>query len=993
MTRAVATDVILQDVRNTAVQIRVADSDQCVGSGVVVSRKGLVLTCAHVVEQAGLDVRSGHHTRVDVYFPGRTTGPVPLTASQRGAWVVAVPPETEDDLVCLQVEGPLPLPAARVAILGDAGRSRGHRFSAFGFRQLDKYTGGLLATGDILGQVPAPPGKLLECEPVQLRSSEIDAGMSGSPVLDENRNLVVGVVSEAWIADRTARDRDTAWAVDPEALRLSPVAVDLHGDSLARARAVPPLLRPDVAEDAVPPTADRVGNAPLPLDEWVGRDTAVARLDGAWQDGECLVAALVGFGGEGKSSLARHWMDRRPDRGGAGGSGLVFWWSFTERASADDFLEAALDFVSGGRVPADRFADSRARAEAVGSLLDRQPCLFVLDGMEVMQEQRGDDYGTLVSPDLRDFLTFFATPGHSSFCLITTRAPVFDLTRFVTYRHIDVGSLPEASGVALLERLGVHGSSSALGQVVRDWDGHALTLSMIGAYLTRRFQGDVRRMAALPPPDPTLSRDEKVRRLLREYDACLSDAEREVLIRFSVLRTPVETAVFESLLVGEAGDAQSVRRALAHLTAARVVRTEVSGRSRVHPLVRDYYQGRTAADDARRALHRAALDYYLSVAGPAPEPGSVSTLDPLLPVVEAVHHACLAGAHEQACGLIHDRLYEGARGLITRELNAYETVLSCFTDLFPGGELRREPLVDARDSRGWVLHEVATCLQLLGRLSESAAVMRRAVRAHLAVGHWHEAAVSCQNQAELHLGLGSLPQAEAIVAEAYRLAERAGDREDVLVAATLAGTLEHYQGRNAQAAASFASALDIARESTPVPALYSTSGLRYADHLRAVGNADEASRVHTINLGICRTARWTADAAACLIGLGDLALDREETETARELFDEAYTLARGITRRDVLISSLLARCRLADATGRALDARDDAAQALAMAVSGGYRIAEADARLVLARIHHVAGDLSAAWDELSRAEEGSLAIGYHWGSVRAQELTELFDRG
>ena len=406
----------------------------------------------------------------------------------------------------------------------------------------------------------------------------------------------------------------------------------------------------------------------------------------------------------------------------------------------------------------------------------------------------------------------------------------------------------------------------------------------------------------------------------------------------------------------------------------------------MHPLIRDHYQAQALDDAERRALHRWAKAYYLGLTADRLEPAE--TVEELSPLVEAVHHACRSGEYEEACRLLHDRLYAGERGLITRELNAYETVLSCFSDLFPKGEFRREPLVRDAGWRAWALHEVATCLQLLGRLWEAAAVMRRAGQAFRAVGQWHDAAVSCQNQAELYLSLGSLPAAAGVIEESFALARRAEDREDELVAETLRGTLAHYRGDSAEAAEAFETALRIAREHTPVPALYSSSGVRYAEHLRGEGEREKAARVLAVNLDICRAAGWRADEAACLIGQGDLALDAGRHDEARQRYDEAYDIARGITRRDVLISALLARCRWAAATNRATAMRGDAEEALAMAVSGGYRLAEIEARILLARVYHELHDTPAAWDEVSRAEEAAREVGYRQGLTAAQEQAE-----
>ena len=48
-------NVVTQNLRSFTVQIRPADSEVIVGTGIVVSPDGKVVTCAHVVKSAGVE--------------------------------------------------------------------------------------------------------------------------------------------------------------------------------------------------------------------------------------------------------------------------------------------------------------------------------------------------------------------------------------------------------------------------------------------------------------------------------------------------------------------------------------------------------------------------------------------------------------------------------------------------------------------------------------------------------------------------------------------------------------------------------------------------------------------------------------------------------------------------------------------------------------------------------------------------------------------------
>lgn len=962
--------VLLQDPRSFTVKIRSPSGAEVLGTGILVSTDGLVLTCAHVLRAGGVDPRQPA-ALIDVYLPARGGSP----SWSGAAKVVWCPEGYDDDVVCLRIQGTVSLPEDRVAVLGTADGSQDHRFRSYGFRRLQRYLGGI-ADGTILGQVDAPEETLTLTDPVQLRSTQINVGMSGAPVLDAVRNLVVGIVSETWYPDETSKDRDTAWAVDAGVLDFSRLGLRLRSQALPLLASERPVYDRRIARRAVPLPGYRIADAPSAITDWVGREEILQLLDETWNERRILVVGLIGLGGEGKSSLARRWVDTVTSRGHEFAG--VFWWSFTERASADEFLAAAAEFLSGGKVsPADLGGAGSGRAAALASIMRKGRYLFVLDGLESMQYERGDGYGSIVSLELHDFLRYAATPGHQSLCLLTSRAPVLDLAAYVTYQHLAVVPLTGPQGRELLRRLGVLGPDASLDRVVADWGGHALTLTLIAAYLVRRYAGDVRQVSTVLAPEAAgLPDSEKVRRILRQYDECLSVEERMLLIRFSVFRTPVDV---EALRVVAGVDDQAAwtrirSTSLSYLVTARIVRSDSAGRFGLHPMIRDFYLQRLAEEtEDSRHLHTMAHAYYMSLLAPG------TTLDSVLPAIEAVHHACRAGRYDEACDLVYDHLYQGERALITSELNAFESALSVFADFFPDQDLQQEPLVTNADSQSWLLHEVATCLQMLGRLREAAGMFRRAGAEFRKQGEWHDAAISCQNVAELYLSLGALATCHRVIEQAFELAARAGDKEDTLVAETLRGALAHLEGRGDEADQAFQAALRLATDFTPVPALYSSSGLRYAEHLHRSGRTDQAASVHRRNIEICQAAGWRADIGLCHVGLGDIALAAGDVDGARREYDESLRIARDITRRDVLISALIGHSRWSLHAGQTDDALAHVLPALRMAALGGYRLAEADGRVLLAELRAQTGDLEAAWLELTQAEEVSIEIGYHWG--------------
>ena len=674
---------ILQNLRDFTVQIRRPHSETIVGTGLAISAEGQIITCAHVVEAAiGVHPRQAGQRPVGVYFP-QARGD---ESKARLAHVAACFPDHDDDVVLLQlVDGPPPLGPEQMPKLGSAESSTFHPFRSYGYRRLDKYLAGH-AHGTILDAVEPPIRASLQTEPIQVESKQINRGMSGAAVLDVARNLVVGLISEVWRADASGIDQGTGWAVNARVLSLPPLGVPLQDAPHPRQAAPQP--QPQYQEAARQLAHVRIESqfhaAPPPLAEWVGRADLLDGLSRDYDDPARRVTGLIGFGGEGKSSLARRWVDSLHDLPNRVTG--VFWWGFYDNASVDEFLEKALAFVSGGQIDPRRIPSSSAKAEVVAALLAHGRFVFVLDGLEVLQRQEGDDYGLLRSPDLLTFLELLAAPGHDSFCLITSRAPLLDLLAYDSYTHRDVGPVSPADGRSLLRALGVTGPDAALDQLVAQWDGHALTLSLVGTYLKWQHGGDVGYAndfdpveieAAAPPdaPDEMRRRYGHVHRVLRRYDAHLTAAERELLRRFSAFRTPVGVDALrkmkewdadgaddvdkeDSLLLKDMGEAE-FGGLLGRLVGYRLLRhNEAAGTYISHPLVRGHYLALLTQSGQATQTHEQIKAYYLSLAGDTPHN---PTLEDLAPLIEVVYHACRAGAYDEAYQIYRERIRQDNR--------------------------------------------------------------------------------------------------------------------------------------------------------------------------------------------------------------------------------------------------------------------------------------------------------------------------------------------
>lgn len=572
-------------------------------------------------------------------------------------------------------------------------------------------------------------------------------------------------------------------------------------------------------------------------------------------------------------------------------------------------------------------------------------------------------------------------------------------------------------GRDLLKKIGVKGSEAALDKVVGEWDGHALTLSLIGAYLVDKYQGDVTHIADIPAPTAAEPRYQRVHHVLRRYDEHLNDAERAFLTLFSAFRTPVHEGAFEKVFrapvdVGatlvvargqsQAGQPQGLplhapvaalndaafNAMIKRLTDYHILRYDVAARTyTAHPLIRNHYFARlTACDTAQtRAAHERIKDCYLSTVGETPR---FPTLDDLKPLIEVVYHACRARTYDKGYRILQDRIYQNyPRRVLVSQLGAWETALALMPEFFPNGNTSQEPQVSKPQDKSWILNEVGLCLMSLGRLSEAVPFYERSNAMDANTKDWDNASLGCQNLAELHANLGQLTTGAAVAEKALRLARRVEDKQEEVGSMLLKAWTEHLLGRVKSAGAIYKQAETLQQEIIPsLKYHYSTNGIKHADHLRRTGEADCARRVTDANVKICEEYHWPDDLSQSHRVLGDLDFDAGQLDSAREHYDAALKIARSISKRDVLIEALLARGRFNAKQGDAASAQSDLNEALDYATAGGYRIYEADIRIALAWLHRARGDMSAAQAEATRARQMSEEMGYYWGKKDAEEV-------
>ena len=178
--------------------------NKIIGTGFLAG-DGLILTCAHVAEKAtGIYDEQILNKPVTVRFAADRSEAVARVAQYSSSY-------DGSDVALLRVDsvpdGLTPLP------LGNAAGSAGHDFYAYGYATVTNVQG-IGARGKIVDIVD--DGRL-----VQLTSQEPDHGMSGGPVWDEQRRVVIGMVTKGKgiLENQNLRNTQTTFAISVEVIR------------------------------------------------------------------------------------------------------------------------------------------------------------------------------------------------------------------------------------------------------------------------------------------------------------------------------------------------------------------------------------------------------------------------------------------------------------------------------------------------------------------------------------------------------------------------------------------------------------------------------------------------------------------------------------------------------------------------------------------------------------------------------------------------------
>ena len=640
-------------------------------------------------------------------------------------------------------------------------------------------------------------------------------------------------------------------------------------------------------------TSHNVYNRGLPITarKLVGRKRELETFRRAWESEQTRVLWVVGYGGTGKSALVNAWLNEMQDKGYDGAQKVLAWSFYSQGTkenlvSADLFVNTALGWLGDDSPPS---LNLWARGLRLASLIKRERFLLVLDGLEPLQYPLSAPHvgGRITDDSIRALIEELAKPDWQGLCLITTRVPLTDLGRFQaegagsgdrdpgaagaadqsTVERLDLENLNERDGADLLQDLiRREADFRELQAAVREVEGHALAITLLGNYLRDVHSGDLAGRFDLDRLTVEVREGGHARRIMATYAAWLERNERlpelTVLRLIGLFDRPAEPEAMKALLAdprmrtftGELEQGTNAWNGAADaLRAMGLLNREfpdLPGTLDAHPLVREHFRDQLRTEHETWWLqgNRTLFDFYLGQAPPQPDDSRGMNM-----LYAAVTHGCAAELYQQVIDdVLLERIWRDRRtNFSTRRLGMTGSDLVALSNFFYPRQwtVLRTPSLTPR-ARVLVLTNAGVRLRQLGRLVDArdcfGAVVREIDPQQARAEELEDASYAAAQYCELLVIAGKLTggadESEGALFNGQRAVEysdRGGDSYFSMHARSSLAEVFFMLNDLAQADALFEQAMAIERGRRPRPPfLYSQGLYRYGYYLIETGRAE-----------------------------------------------------------------------------------------------------------------------------------------------------------
>ncbi len=694
----------------------------------------------------------------------------------------------------------------------------------------------------------------------------------------------------------------------------------------------------------------------------------------------------------------------------------VYGWSFYsqgaeegKQASADEFMQEILKWF-GDPEPGEGSAVEKGRRLA--NLVRQERTLLILDGLEPLQYPPGEVHGfdgRLKDQGLITFLKELAGGGEQAgLCVITSREPVTDLANKMgfTVKEMQLERLSMETGNQLLKKLGAYGAEKEINKAVEEYDGHALALTLLGQYIKKVYDGDIRKRDRIPRLTKERSQGRHARRVMEAYECWLGESpELNILRMMGLFDRPVKMGAINALKAEPAipGVTDKLREiaeddwqfAIDNLRAASLLAKKDPQKPEVldcHPLIREHFGDKLRKKNPKgwKEAHKRLYHYYKDL----PEKEYPDTLEEMEPLFAAVAHGCRAKLHQEALDDVYwKRIRRGKEAYTVHKLGAFGADLAALSNFFDKPWSHPAPGLTDED-KAVVLSWAAFGLGAQGRLHEAIQPMIAGMDMAFEREDWSNVAIGAGNISELMLTLGRVEEAASYTRESVTHADRSKDDFWRQSSRAWLGDRLHQLGEVEKAMQIFNEAESMQKERQPeYHFLYSLPGYQFCDLLLSQGKyKDVMERAE-------KTLEWAILVKASLLALAldHLSLGRawmmKAVEDGRRDFTKAMDYlnraAAGLREagtNDHLPRGLLARAECYRHIKEFSKARADLNEAEEIAELGGMKLHLCDLHLEAGRLCLAEENEEQAEKHFSMAKKMIEETGYHRRDKEVERL-------
>ncbi|MCP5071430.1 MAG: DUF4062 domain-containing protein [bacterium] len=752
------------------------------------------------------------------------------------------------------------------------------------------------------------------------------------------------------------------------------------------------------------------------------------------------VLTVVGIGGTGKSALTWHWysevvaQEMRPLAG-------RIWWSFYESdASFENFLSRTLAYVSGRDRETVEKLPRHEREEELLQILDREPFVLVLDGLERLliaysgmraAYVRDEELEDAIDAQMADRIGLPTSAGQSYLGrhhlrkTIDPRVGIFirKLSRLQSSRvlmstrlhpvelqtatgeplpgcaALFLEGLSEGDALELWRAHGARGSRQVMLPVFQRFARHPLLIQVLAGEVARHREapGDFDAWhLANPSFDPFVLPLKQARsHVLATALSGLAPQELRTLHVLAGFRLPTGFDTLKALLVNDDED-QPEGKPFASLGELDATLDELEDRGLLgwdrhanrydlHPIVRGVaWNGLGEVGQAE--VYTALQAHFEAV--PAEDEKNIERIEDLSSGIELFNSLVGLKLYDEARNIFASRLSHAMYFRLSASRQRIEMLESLFPD-----DLDAMPRLSTARHRSWTLNELAMTYDANGQPGSALLYYQRAEEISRDEDDNRNLSVGLANTSDSLCLMGNIFLAASKAWEALQLSRESNARSVESVALQYIGNFLAVQADEAGSEKALQRSLRIwidrhnRQGEGLVNAFLAQRALRCAQPKAARPLAERAWKLAAVK----RNERDFIHAARLQ---GSAALADNDLPFAQERLNLALSRARACHLIMEEVPTLTAMAELHRRQGNPDRAREYLAELWEYTERGPYPLFEADARNVLARIEQDAGNHNAATKAARKAYTLAWCDGPPWAyefglNTARQRLKEL----